>query len=397
MKKSFRALLLGALLLGGLLLLRVALTSSPPPVRPPAPGTDPGVAATEARTGPTDPPGPGPAVPTAPSPARPRLTPKELLRQAGDIVQAIFLRQPGALPKDVPHPREWATNLPVGYFQLLVRAYPDEAFEIYSARYLDPNQTIVAYWALGELARLKHEPTFRLFNAQLESKDPIKARQAVKALANYDTPQLGPRVLSVAPLDPQDSDQVELLSASLRVAAQLTSADRATVDRLLDKFDALGREEGFPNMYGTPESRIRAEALRASDVSAALVGVLSKETDDPSRDLERSEWAADVAVRQGRRDLVPALQDRVKKALDRLKEEDRLGDLDILGRQAKGQYDAPSMGAFGGLEGVRAIAHLRRAILDLGGTLTDEERRWMDGLRMLRTPQEYLREAGLIE
>jgi hypothetical protein len=71
--------------------------------------------------------------------------------------------------------------------------------------------------------------------------------------------------------------------------------------------------------------------------------------------------------------------------------------LNILGRQAKGQFDTPSVGALGGLEEVRAVAHLRRAILDLGDTLPDEDRRWLDGLRMLRTPKEYLREARLID
>jgi hypothetical protein len=390
MKKSLLVLLAGALLLAVLLLLRLAPKPSMAPAAPSPPGNAPAPLSPEAKLRAAKP-------PEATLPSRPRLTPKELVRVAGDIVQAIFLRKTETLPRDIPNAYEWATNMPVGYFQLLVRAYPDEAFEIYSARYLDPNQTIVAYWALGELARLKHEPTFRLFNALLESKDPIKARQALKALVNYDTPELGARVLAVAPLDPQDFEQVELLSTSLRVAAEQPSTDRAILDRLIEKFDALANEEGLPNHYGTLETRLHAEILRAPDVTAALAGLVTRDTDDPSKDLERAEWAADVAVRQGRRDLVTALQNRIRKTLDHLKEDERLGELDILGRQAMGQYDAPSLGAFGGLAEVRGIAHLRRAILDLGGTLTDEERRWMDGLRMLRTPKEYLREAGLIE
>jgi hypothetical protein len=397
MKKSLRPLLLGALLLGAILLVRRALHPPASPLRPTPEET--------ARVS-QDPPG-APKNPPAPDlrqtpvpvpPEAPRLAPRELLRQAADVVQAIFLGKADAIPKSVSRPQQWATNLPVGWFQLLVRAYPDEAFELFSTRYLgDPQQSIVAYWALGELARLKHEPTFQLFNTQLESGDPVRKRQALKVLANYDLPQLGPRVLATVPSDPKDSDEAELLRTSLRVAAGLSSVDRSALDPLLDRFDARAKEAGLPNYYGTPETRRRAEILRAPDLKAALAGAVSQETDDPADDLARAEWAADVAVRRGQHELVPALQSRIQKTLDQLKEDDRLDELDILGRQARGQFDTPSAGGLGGLEEVRAVAHLRRAILDLGGTLSDEDRRWLDGLRMLRTPKEYLREAGLIE
>jgi hypothetical protein len=397
MKKSFRLLLLGVILLGAILAIRIAL--KPPPPSAPGPASPPGSGGSS--EGPTpirqDPPRSADASPP-PVQAGPRATPRELLRRAGDVVQAIFLGTPDAIPKDLTRPRDWATNLPVGWFQLLVRAFPDEAFETFSTQYLgDANRSIVAYWALGELARLKHEATFQLFNSQLESRDPVRTRQALKALANYDTPQLGPRVLAVVPTDPQDSDEAELLRTSLRVAAGIPSVDRAALDRLLDQFDAKAKEEGLPNYYGTPETRLRAEVLRSADLSAALKGVLTKDTDDLSNDLGRAQWAAEIAVRRGQREVVPALRERVEKTLQHLKENDRLDELDILGRQAKGQFDAPSAGALGGLEEVRAIATLRRAILDLGGTLSEEERRWLDGLRLLRSPKEYLRGAGLIE
>jgi hypothetical protein len=397
MKKSLRRLLLGAVLLGAIFLVRQALKSSTSPLRPPP---------EDSRRESQDPPG-TPKDPSSPDlprtldnvpPAAARLAPRELLRQAADVVHAIFLRKADAIPKGLARPQEWATNLPVGWFQLLVRAYPDEAFEIFSTRYLgDPQQSIVAYWALGELARLKHEPTFQLFNTQLESGDPVRTRQALKVLANYDVPQLGPRILAIVPADPKDADEAELLRTSLRVAGGLSSIDRTALDPLLDRFDARAKEVGLPNYYGTPETRLRAEVLRAADLKAALVGVVSKETDDRGDDLARAEWAADVAVRRGERDLVPALQSGIQKTLDQLKEDDRLDELNILGRQAKGQFDTPSVGALGGLEEVRAVAHLRRAILDLGDTLPDEDRRWLDGLRMLRTPKEYLREARLID
>ncbi len=352
--------------------------------------------------------GPGPVVPSAPPPAPEPASARvpgqaippvrDQLRRAGSIVQAYFTQKGRSLPPDLRRPQDWATNLPLGWFQLLVRAFPDEAFEVFSTQYLgDPDHETVAYWALGELARLRHEPTFQLFNAQLEGGNPVRARRALKALANYDAPQLGPRILAVAPEDPKDADQAELLRTALRVAASTSSTDPAALNRLLDRFDQRAREIKIDDFYGTAESRLRAGILRAADVPKALAEAVAKESDDPKDDLERAEWAADMAVRKGHRDLVPALQDRVKKELERLKADNRLAELDVLGRQAKGTFDVPSADSLGGLEETRAIAHLRRAILDLGGSLTEDERRWLDGLRMLKAPKEYLRGAGLID
>jgi hypothetical protein len=392
MKKPLSVVVAGGALLAALLVGRLFLKLSPL-----SPEGRHDAAPPEAASGRTDP--AVPASPVRPSQtAAPRLTPREQLRRAGEVVQAVFLREQDQIPKDLARPEDWATNLPVGWFQLLVRAFPDEAFEHFSAQYLgDPDRAMVAHWALGELARLKHEPTFRLFNAQLESGDPVRARQALKALANYDVPQVGTRILAVAPLDPKDADEVELVTTSLWVAASLPSVDRAALDRMFDHFEAQARADGTLGGYGVQDSRLRASITRASDPSAALLDIIAKETDDASEDRERVEWAADVAVRRGLRDLVPAFEERVRRELAILKENDRLGDLDVFGKQARGEFDTPSMDSFGGLAEVRAIAHLRRVILDLGGTLTEEDRRWLDGLRMLRTPKEYLREAGLID
>jgi hypothetical protein len=334
----------------------------------------------------------GPSVAQAIPPVR-----EQLLRAAG-IVEAYFTQKTDELPAGVRRPQDWATNLPLGWFQLLTRAFPDQAFEIFSAQYLgDPDHETVAYWALGELARLHHEPTFQLFNAQLENADPVRARRALKVLANYDTPQMGPRILAITPEDPKDADQAELLRTALLVGASTSSTDSAALNRLLDRFDERAQKIKIDDYYGTAESRLRATVMRSDDVPKALADAVAKETKDHQDDLERADWAADMAVRSGRRELVGALQGRIQKELDRLKENDRLGDLDILGNQARGRFDVPSVGTIGSLEEVRTIAHLRRAILDLGGTLSDEDRRWLDGLRMLRTPKEYLREAGLIE
>ncbi|HEX7899047.1 MAG TPA: hypothetical protein VF950_14885 [Planctomycetota bacterium] len=389
MKSAHRGLLAGIVLI--LALAAVYRWMSRPDRAPAPPRTadaPPGPAPNPAVPRPADPP------PRSPSEARPQAAPpRELLRRAGRIVDAYFKRTP--VP-DVPSPQDYATNLPVGWFQLLVRAFPEEAFEIYSAEYLgDPQKATVAYWALGELARQRHESTFRLFNAQLEGGDSVRARQALKVLANYETPQLGPRVLALVPSDPGTSDEAELLRTALRTAASSGSADPAALRALLDRFDRRAVEAGIPDYYGTAESRLRAEVMGAPDRSAALAAAVAKDTDDLTDDLERAGWAADVAVRSGRRDLVPALRERIKKEVERLRADGREEELDVLGRHSKGRFDVPSAGALGGLEGVRAIAKLRRAVLDLGGELSDEERRWLDGLRMLRTPREYLVEAGL--
>lgn len=327
----------------------------------------------------------------------PALSPRDLLRRAGAVVDAFFKGKLPALPEGIPSPQQYATNLPVGYFQLLVRAYPAEAFEIYSAQYLgDPGGATVAYWALGELARLRHEGVFQLFNAQLEGGDPVRTRQALKALVHYDLPQLGPRILALVPADPRDADEAELLRTALRVAGSSGSADRGALQTLLDRFDAKARDLGIPDYYGTAESRLRADVLASPDLSAALTGALDRKTDDSTDDLDRAQWVADVAVRASRRDLVPALRKQVAALVRHLREEKREEELDILSRQRRGFYDLPSAGAFGGLEEVRVIARLRRAIVDLGGELTSEERDWLDGLRMLRPPREYLVEAGLV-
>ena len=326
----------------------------------------------------------------------PRTPVRELLRRAGAIVDAYLRRNPAALPADIPAPQNYATNLPVGYFQLLVRAFPEEAYEVYSTQYLgDPARATVAYWALGELARLRHEATFQLFNAQLENGDVVRTRQALKALANYDVPQLGPRILALVPADPKNADQADLLRTAIRTAASNGTADRSALDRLINRFEERARREGIPDFYGTSESRLRSEVFHAADFSSALADVIARETEDHADDLESVDWAAGLAVRAGRRELVPALKERIRKEVDRLKSDERLDDLDVLGREREGRYDLPSAHALGGLEEVRAIAQLRRWVLDLGGDLSEEDRLWLDGLRMLRPPRDYLNEAGL--
>lgn len=369
------------------------------PVAPPSPAVYPRTAAPGSGAGAAPPRilSPDPASGSPTPPGRPIRPVREQLRLAGSIVQAFFIGKRASLPPGMSRPEDWATNLPVGWFQLLVRAFPDEAFEVFSAQYLgDPDHATVAYWALGELARLRHEATFQLFNAQLEGGDPVRTRRALKVMANYDAPQLGPRILALVPADPKNPDECELAGTAMRVAATTSSADPARLDRLLEHFAKRAREDNF-DPYGTAETRLLVTVMRSADLPAALAQVVAKESEEPGEGLERAEWAADMAVRLGRRELVPALRERIQKTVGRLKEDDRLGELDVLGRQARGEYDVPSTHAFGGHEEVRAISHLRRVILDLGGTLTDEERRWLDGLRMLRTPREYLREAGLIE
>lgn len=396
MKKSSRVLLTGLLILlflaGAYRFLSDPVGVVPPPALVTAPSSsgsssDP----KEVRPSPFT-----PAAPVARPDHGPRIPVRELLRRAGVIVNAYFQRNPTALPSDIPAPQNYATNLPVGYFQLLVRAFPDEAYEMYSTQYLgDPDRATVAYWALGELARLRHEATFQLFNAQLGTGDDVRTRQALKALANYDAPQLAARILALVPADPKDADQTELLRTAIRTAASNSTVDRSAIDLLLNRFDERARAEGIPDFYGTSESRLRSEVIHAADLTSGLADAIARETEDHTDDLERVAWAADIAVRTGRREVVPALKERVRKEVERLKSDERLDDLDVLGHQRLGLFDLPSAHALGGLEEVRAIAMFRRAVLDLGGDLSEEDRLWLDGLRMLRPPREYLNEAGL--
>jgi len=383
---------LAVLLLGGLA-ARLWIRSPEPRPSAPAPvAANPPPAPSTAPREPAPPPHPSPR---DPRPAAPSAPPRELLKRAGDILRAIFTR--GALPPDVQRPHDYATNLPAGYFQLLVRAFPDEAFEVFSTEYLgDPEKATVAYWALGELARLRHGPTFDLFNAQLDGGDPVRARQALKALANYDVPQLGPRILARVPEEIEDADDADLLRTALLVAASISSVDPAALDERIGRYDRKAREEGIPDFYDTDEARRRAAVVRAADPAAALAELVRLDTRSHRDDLDRAVWAAERAVRGGHAAVAAAVRERIQKELERLRADDRLGDLDFLGRQRQGSPDVPSAGAFGGYEEARAIALLRRAVLNLGGALSDEEKRWLDGLRLLRSPREYLVEAGLI-
>lgn len=385
-------------LLGLLLALVVAFRLLKPETTVPAPAGIPASSGPSASGAAA--PAKAPSGSAAPAPApRPRtiLPVREEMRRAARIVDAYFKRRPQDVPADVPSPQDYATNLPVGWFQLLVRAFPDEAFEVYSAEYLgDPARSTVAYWALGELARLRHEPTFHLFNGQLEGNDPVRTRRALKALAHYELPQLGPRILAVVPRDPRDADDAELVRASLATAASTGAVDRDAMDALIDTFDRRARDKGLPDFYGTQEARLRAGILRDPDPVSALKGALILDTEDRTDDLERAEWAADRAVRGGHRALVPAIRQRIETLLKSLEADERLDELDVLGRRAQGRHDLPNVESPGGLEEVRALAVLRKALHDLGGELSAQERAWLDGLRLLRSPREYLVEAGLV-
>jgi len=197
MNRRLGTLSVGLLLLALLVTLRFCGAGRRPPATPPSP---PAPASTASGTGPSAPTPPvAQEPPSARTPGQAIPPVREQLRRAGSIVQAYFTQKARSLPADLRRPQDWATNLPLGWFQLLVRAFPDEAFEVFSTQYLgDPDHETVAYWALGELARLRHEPTFQLFNAQLESGDPVRARRALKALANRPS-SCGRRCASAPP------------------------------------------------------------------------------------------------------------------------------------------------------------------------------------------------------
>lgn len=380
-----KALAAAVLLAAVLSLVLARRRADPGPAEPPRRPTMPTPA-----DAPAVPDRPAPPSDPAPSPAPPRRS----LERAAEIAGALILE--GRRGPDFATTVDYATNLPVGYFQLLVRAFADEAFGVFSTRYLaDPEKATVAYWALGELARLRHGPTMQLFNAQLEGSDPVRSRRAAKALVHYDVPQLAPRLLSLLPADPEHSDQTELARAALLTAAALPHADSADLDAALDRYRRLEDESGIDGWYGVAEARRRAAVMRASDVSTALAAAIRLDTDDRSDDLDRALWAADVAERRGLREVAPVLRDRVDREIRRLASEDRLGELDVLERHRRGDYDLSATHAFRSQD-VAVIARLRLAVHRLGGELSEEERRWLDGLRLLRSPREYLVEAGLV-
>lgn len=370
--------LAAGVLLAALLALALARAGSrrpqPRPPRPPPPARGPAVE----------------PLPPASAPAAPRA----LLERAATLARVLILE--GTRSPELRASADYVTNLPVGYFQLLVRAFPEEAFEVFSTAYLsDPEREIVAYWALGELARLRHGPTFQIFNARLENRDPVQARRAIKALAHYDVPQLADRFLALLPGVPDDADEADLVRTVLVKAAAHPTADPRALDAALDRYGRLEAEHEFPGWYDTPEAGRRAAVLRASDPAAALAETVRLTTGFDHDDLERTAWAADLAVRRGWGSVAPALRDRVARQIEHLRSEERLPELDVLERHRKGEYDISSTHSFRPQD-VPTIAHLRQAIHLLGGELSEDERRWLDGLRMLRTPREYLVEAGLL-
>lgn len=344
----------------------------PPPAGPPEPPR------------PVVPPPPGPQDP--PSVLR---SPRELAELSLKALEAYLDGE--APPEGLKDPESWATGLPLGYAWLVIRAHPDEAFAVLSTRYTaDPVGSPMAYAGLRELARLRHEPTFRFFNALLDNPDAGKVEQAVLALSDIDGATPADRVLARLPNKIEDADDSALTRAVLVSLASMKSTDARRLEAALERVRALEKESGSD--HGTTEAARRLSMTRGASPAEALSARLQGEA---GKDLQGTRWAAEEALRRGLKDAVPALRARADAEIGRLRRLGREGELDLADLRRKGRIDLPSADAPVSLVEVRLIASLRKAVVDLGGTPTDEERRWLDELRLLRPPAEYLREAGI--
>jgi hypothetical protein len=273
----------------------------------------------------------------------------------------------------------------------VIRAHPDEAFAVFSTRYIaDLVGSPMAYAGLRELARLRYEPTFRFFNVLLDNPDAGKVEQAVLALSDIDGATPADRVLARLPDKIEDADDSALTRSILVSLASMKSTDARRLEAALGRVRALEKESGSD--HGTTEAARRLSMTQGASPAEAISARLKGEA---GKDLHGVRWAAEDASRRGLKDAIPALRARANAEIERLRRLGREGELDLADLRRKGWIDLPSADAPVSLVEVRLIASLRKAVVDLGGTPTDEERRWLDGLRLLRPPAEYVRDSGI--
>jgi hypothetical protein len=336
----------------------------------------------------------------------PALKPRELLEVSDACVVAFYKRDLKGLDPCWGDPRAYASWLPAGYWLLAVRAFPEEAFAHFSSLYTDdPSRVRTSFWALRELARQGHPATLGFFNTLLQSGTRAQKEDALEALVYYDVPQLPGRIASLLESAGRSPEDRDLTRGALLALASLGESDQRLVGAAIESVRRAATKEGIMvEFYGLDRAQFRSDLLHAPDRVGAFQRALEfappvDEEDARSRHLEsieHAEWIAEIAVRKSMKALVPALKARADREVARLVARGREAELDILARQSEGAWDLPGSDQVDALSEVRLISQLRGAVLKLGGELSAEERKWLEDLRLLRSPKEYLQAAGLL-
>ncbi|HYE97711.1 MAG TPA: HEAT repeat domain-containing protein [Planctomycetota bacterium] len=280
--------------------------------------------------------------------------------------------------------RPFNSLLPVGYWALLVEAFPDVAFARYAGR-LDGGATEnrVARWAVHRLAQLGHPAVKPLLLGRLSSPDPETRAHAVRLLGLLMDPSVTPLLLARMPETPDGFDDHQLASDILRAVSTSPQPDASAVARALERY---ARHESSA-WFGTDGARLRLEVLSAADPVQAAERGLFEDRRDRIRD-EFEEWLPAYAARARLAGMAPLLRRRAEAEIAR-------GDA-VLDPAARGEPLMPQRDAFWRFRGAFVLAAYRKALRDLGVPLTPEERRWLEAHRLLRPARDYLVEAGLL-